>query len=243
MLLDNGKRFVAFFDILGFGSWVETAGSMEVFTYVRGFLNLMVRASLPGSVVNPDMSVDVPESDLGYVTFSDSIVFFSRDDSYDCLKTMLAVCGEFMNAVICGPSRMIRGAIAYGEFYVDPEANAYVGQALIDVYRLEGRQDWLALSMHDSLVALPQFTRALAEHPGYIVRPLVPLCDSEEMPYCINWAHRTFIHADFNARRSLVRCYRRSLKALRGNQEELKKLKRRVKQMREFLIHYNPEIV
>ena len=89
MLLDDGKRFVALFDILGFGSWVENDGSIEVFTYVRGFLNLMVRASLPGSVVHPDMSVDVPGSDLGYVMFSDSIVFYSRDDSYECLKTSL----------------------------------------------------------------------------------------------------------------------------------------------------------
>ena len=112
MLLDDGKRFVALFDILGFGSWVENDGSMGVFTYVRGFLNLMVRASLPASVVHPNMSVDVPGSDLGYVMFSDSIVFYSRDDSYECLKTMLAVCGEFMNSVICGPSRMVRGAIA-----------------------------------------------------------------------------------------------------------------------------------
>ena len=67
--------------------WVENDGSMEVFTYVRGFLNLMARASLPGGVVHPDMSVDVPGSDLGYVMFSDSIVFYSRDDSYECLKT------------------------------------------------------------------------------------------------------------------------------------------------------------
>ena len=138
---------------------------------------------------------------------------------------------------------MIRGGIAHGEFYVDLEANAYVGKALIDAYSLEGRQDWLALSMHDSVVALPQFTRALSEHPGYIVRPLVPLRDSEEMPYCINWAHRNYIHADFNARRGLVTCYRRSLKALRGNQKEIEELKRRVKQTREFLIHYNPEAV
>ena len=37
MLVTEGKRFVAFFDILGFSSWVESVGSKEVFTYVRGF--------------------------------------------------------------------------------------------------------------------------------------------------------------------------------------------------------------
>jgi hypothetical protein len=241
MLLDAGKRFVAFFDILGFGSWVESDGSLEVFTYVRGFLNLMVRASLPGSVVHPDMSVDVPESNLGYVTFSDSIVFYSRDDSDDCLNTMLAVCGEFMNTVICGPSRMVRGAIAYGDFFVDSEANAYVGQALIDAYHLEGRQDWLALSLHDSLTESPQFSQALAENPGYIVRPLVPLRKSKERPYCINWANKNYISGDFNALRSLEVCHRRSRAALHGKPGEIKKLNRRVKNTKDFLTHYNPE--
>ena len=123
MLVTEGKRFVAFFDILGFSSWVESVGSKEVFTYVRGFLNLMVRSSLPGSVVNPDMSVELKKSDIGYINFSDSILFYSVDDSYQCLKTMLKICGEFMNIVICGPSRMLRGAIAHGEFYADPKAN------------------------------------------------------------------------------------------------------------------------
>ena len=111
MLLTEGKRFVAFFDILGFSSWVENIGSKEVFIYVRGFLNLMVRSSLPGSIVNPDMSVELCKSDIGYINFSDSILFYSVDDSYQCLKTMLKICGEFMNVVICGPSRMLRGAI------------------------------------------------------------------------------------------------------------------------------------
>ena len=191
MLLDDGKRFVAFFDILGFGSWVENVGSMEVFTYVQGFLNLMARSSLPGSVVHPNMSVDVPSSDLGYVMFLDSIVFYSRDDCYECLKTMLAICGEFMNSVICGPSRMVRGAIAYGDFFVDPEVDAYVGQALIEAYRLEGQQDWLALSLDASLTATPQFAKALEEHPGFIVRSLAHLRDSDEKPYCINWADKS----------------------------------------------------
>ena len=50
--------------------WVENDGSMEVFAYVRGFLNLMVRASLPGSVVHPDMSGDVPGSDGKPVRFN-----------------------------------------------------------------------------------------------------------------------------------------------------------------------------
>jgi hypothetical protein len=241
MYVGDGKRFVAFFDILGFGSWVESDGSKEVFNYVRGFLNLMIRSSLPGSVVHPDMTVDLIESNIGYINFSDSIVFYSQDDSYDCLKTMLKVCGEFMNIVICGPSRMIRGALAHGDFYADPESSAYVGKGLIDAYHLEEQQEWLAFSFHRSVEVLVEFERALIEYPGYIVRSLVSLHKTNEKPYCINWASKRYLNPKFNARRSLLDCYRRGLKSLRGNLHECEKLKRRIRATREFLIHYNTQ--
>ncbi len=241
MLLTDGKRFVVFFDLLGFGSWVESSGSHEVFTYVRGFLNLMVRSSLPGSVVHEDMSVDLEESTIGYINFSDSVVFYSIDDSYICLKTIICVCAEFMNIVICGPSRMLRGAISHGEFYVDPEANAYVGQALIDAYRLEGKQDWLGLCFHKSVEMLHDFSRALNDHKGFIVRSLVPLAGSSEKPFCINWANKKYIKGSFNAIKGLESAYRRGKSALKGNPEELDRLERRFKRTKEFLIYYNDE--
>ena len=243
MLLTEGKRFVAFFDILGFSSWVENIGSKEVFTYVRGFLNLMVRASLPGSIVNQDMSVDLQKSNIGYINFSDSILFYSVDDSYQCLKTMLKICGEFMNVVICGPSRMIRGAIAHGEFYADPKANAYVGKALIDAYRLEEEQDWIGLSLHESVEKIKDFDKAKEDHKGYIVKSLVPLKNySKEFPLCINWANKNYLNASFNARKSIELCYKRGLESLKENPKELEKLKRRIKNTKAFLEYYNPDI-
>jgi hypothetical protein len=241
MLVESGKRFVAFFDLLGFSSWLEAEGSAEVFTYVRGFLNLMIRASLPGSVVHPDMSVTVKDSNMGFINFSDSIVFYSRDDSDACFDTMLRVCGEFMNGVITGPSRMLRGAISHGDFYADPEANAYVGQALVDAYRLENAQDWLSCSLHDSVIALPQFNRAVKNYPNYIVPALVPLRGSSVIPYCLNWAdHRQFNYLSFSARRGLDDCEQRARKSLRGNPVEMAKLDLRMKHTREFVFHYNP---
>ena len=243
MLVTEGKRFVAFFDILGFGSWVESEGSKKVFTYVRGFLNLMVRSSLPGSTVHQDMSVDLQKSDIGYINFSDSIVFYSRNDSYHCLKAMLTVCGEFMNVVICGPSRMLRGAIAHGEFYADPKANAYVGKALIDAYKLEEDQDWLGLSLHESVEVIKDFPKALKEHKGFIVKSLVSLKNKpKKLPYCINWANKKYLNASFDAMSSIETCYNRGLASLQGNSKELKKLKRRIKNTKDFLKYYNPKM-
>ena len=243
MLLTEGERFVAFFDILGFSSWVESVGSKEVFTYVRGFLNLMVRSSLPGSIVNQDMSVKLQKSDIGYINFSDSIFFYSVDDSYQCLKTMLRVCGEFMNVVICGPSRMLRGAISHGEFYTDPEANAYVEKALIDAFRLEEEQDWLGLSLHESVEKVKDFDKAMKEHKGYIVKSLVPLKNNPtEFPLCINWANKKYLDTSFNVMKSIELCYKRGLESLKENPKELEKLKQRIKNTKDFLEYYNPDI-
>ncbi len=240
MLVESGMRFVAFFDLLGFRSWLEADGSSEVFTYVRGFLNLMIRASLPGSIVNSDMSVTLKDSNIGFINFSDSIVFYSRDDSDACLDTMLRVSGEFMNVVITGPSRMLRGAISYGEFYADPEANAYVGQALVDAYQLESAQDWLSCSLDDSVVRRPQFKRALTKYPNFIVPALVPLRGTGARPYCLNWPDiAQFRHISFNAERGLADCERRARESLKDDPVELQKLSRRVRNTLEFIRHYN----
>ena len=54
----EGKRYVAFFDILGFKSWIKTDGSKKVFEYVKGYLDMMTKSSLPEATVNADMSVN-----------------------------------------------------------------------------------------------------------------------------------------------------------------------------------------
>jgi hypothetical protein len=244
MLVKSGERFVAFFDLLGFKSWVLEEGSAEVFEYVRGFLNLMIRASLPGSIVNPDMSVEVKDSNIAFVNFSDSILFYTKDDSDECFEMMLKVTSEFMNGVICGPSRLMRGAIAHGLFFADPESNAYVGKAMIDAYLLEEAQTWLSISFHNTVTALPQFSRALAKHPNFIVRALVPLRRSYKephgIPYCINWADTAhFVGHAFNTEHGLDDCFKRGLKSLKGNAKEVRKLGIRVKRTRQFLARYN----
>lgn len=226
--------------MLGFRSWLESEGSSEVFTYVRGFLNLMIRASLPGSIVHPDMSVTVKDENISCINFSDSIVFYTRDDSEQCLETMLTVSGEFMNSVITGPSRMIRGAIAHGDFLADPTANAYVGQALVDAYLLEGSQDWLSCSIARSVESRPGFEALRLKYPNFIVKALVPLKNTSDIPYCLNWADSDFFSDTyFNAERGLADCESKAMISVADNYSEREKLVMRMSNTRMFIRHYN----
>lgn len=235
MLVTDGNRYVAFFDILGFSNWVEAMGSKEVFVYIRGFLNLMIRASMPKSVVNPDMSVDLESSLISYINFSDSIVYYSKDDSYESFRSMLKVCAELINVVICGPTRMIRGAISHGEFYADPENNAYVGKALIDAYRLEENQEWMGVSLDSNIEGTENFILARKEFPHLIVQSLVPLKNSSKKPYCLNWIDNDVVYSSFNVFKSLDDCFNIGLDTLEGNQKEINKLRRRISNTREFI--------
>jgi hypothetical protein len=237
VIVTEGNRYVAFFDILGFKNWVEIEGSWNVFVYIRGFMNLIIRASMPKSVVNADMSVDLEPSIISYINFSDSIVFYSLDDSYEAFRSILKVSAEFVNVTICGPTRAIRGALSYGEFYADPENNAYVGQALIDAYELERKQDWLGVCLHSSLEGTANFIRAQKEFPSLIVQSLVPIKDSSNKPFCLNWIDKTTIHASFNALKSLDSCLNIGLKALKDDPEKAEKLKIRISNTREFIKH------
>ena len=226
--LGSANYLVAFFDIMGFSSWVENEGSLEVFNYIRGFMNLMIRSSLPNSIVNEDMSVDLSESNIDYINFSDSIVFYTKNDSFECFETLLSVCSQFMNVVICGPSRMLRGAIAYGEMYIDKSTNAYVGKALIDAYKLEGVQDVLACSLHKSVEMLPYFDKYRFEHQNKIIKLNVPLRNTNVYPYCIKWFDKDVIHGFFNVRKSIQLCYERGLASIGNDEKELNKLKSKV---------------
>jgi len=98
----------------------------------------------------------------------------------------------------------------------------------------------LSVSLHDSVVTLPQFTRALAKSPNYLVKALVPLRGSTQIPYCLNWADKTQLTGvSFDTDRGLDDCYQRASKTLAGNVAETDKLRIRVEHTRTFLAHYN----
>jgi hypothetical protein len=60
--------------------------------------------------------------------------------------------------------------------------------------------------------------------------------------HCINWANKNYLNASFDAMSSIETCYNRGLVSLQGNSKELKKLKRRIKNTKDFLKYYNPKI-
>ena len=141
------NRSVAFIDILGFRHLVENTPADELgATFVRVkeiVLDYFNRPPLPGRKLLrlfPEHTADAPWC-IAHV-FSDSIILISRTDSKnDCLK-LLVFALRVMQALIA-QGFPVRGAVAYGEMFVDLERRLFLGRALTTAYELEERQDWI----------------------------------------------------------------------------------------------------
>lgn len=236
MSVSKEKKYVAVFDVLGFKSWIKAEGSQKIFTFMKGFMNLMTKVSLPKAVANEDMTVDMKPSLISQISFSDTIVFYSQDDSYESFSTILKVCAHFLNTVICGSRRPIRGALAHGEFYVEPENNACVSQALIDAYELEQKQNWLGMTFHKSIEGSTNFKRAQKEFPLLIIQTQIPFKKRRGEKFALNWTNKIIGPVTFNVMECLDECQERQSDLIENDDvDEKKKLEIKIAQTKEFI--------
>lgn len=128
------KRFVAFFDILGFKDLVANNTHNAVLSKldslkerIVNFENLSTEKILESYKLSKDQTKSV--------TFSDSIIFFSKGETFkDLIKILLDSYGTIKLSVEKGLA--IKGGLSYGEITVDFEKSLFFGQPIIDAYLL-----------------------------------------------------------------------------------------------------------
>jgi len=145
----RGSRFVAHLDILGMSSIVErdanAAWSMlSDLAAVRDIANGHMLEFL-------DTKRIVAVSDaVRSVTFSDTILFFTKGESDIELRCLLIVVSEIFHKAYCR-SVPVRAGISFGTFYFNFEKSMYAGPALIDAYRIGESAQWLGIALADSV--------------------------------------------------------------------------------------------
>jgi hypothetical protein len=78
--------------------------------------------------------------------FSDTFLFYTKDESSDCVLKIASASGAFFRRMFGGLIPM-RGCLAHGDLYSGPEDELF-GPALIDAYREAEAQDWLGFIIH-----------------------------------------------------------------------------------------------
>lgn len=138
------NRFVCFLDIMGFKDMVMRSTHNHIY-------NLLVELSkYRASLENAEGLPEKYDSDsLKTVSFSDSIVIFSKNDSVECFEIMTnAVSWLFAKALEQGIP--MKGAIALGEMSVNIKRQIFFGQPLIDAYLLEEDVAYYGVVIHNT---------------------------------------------------------------------------------------------
>lgn len=143
------ERYIAHLDILGMSALVE-----KNFDFAWKSLSDLV------AVRDRVLAYELEFSDLGtrkpaneyvhMVTFSDTIVVFTRDGSKYSYLALLVLIIEIFHKALCS-CIPIRAGIAFGKFYFNFEKSMFAGPALIEAYRVGEEAQWLGISLADSL--------------------------------------------------------------------------------------------
>jgi hypothetical protein len=148
-------RTVAFLDILGFRSLVETEPIDKLgprFEKLMPILPAFGR-KLGDYTHEPSFFPQVAAKEDWCIVhmFSDSIILISGDDSETkCLALMVAALR--MTQVLITSGLPVRGGIARGELYTDNRNTLFVGRALTRAFDLEKQQNWIGVGIDPSVI-------------------------------------------------------------------------------------------
>lgn len=177
----TNKRFVCFLDIMGFKDRVMRESHESIYKMLEGLSKH--RSSLENSGSLPERY----ESDsLKTVSFSDSIIVFTKNDSKECLELFtMATKWLFAKAIESGIP--LKGAIAHGEMSVNTSRQIFFGQPLIDAYLLEEEVAFYGIAVHNTVEKiLNTYDDTLSGFINYIDCN-IPLKTGKTQHYILDW--------------------------------------------------------
>ena len=183
MLTD--QRFVAHIDILGMSSlvakdpklaWLLLSSLTEARDQAHNseitFLDTATRIAAPDQV--------------RAVTFSDTIVLFSKGNDLVDLRTTVIVTTELLNKALhlCVP---IRAGIAVGTFFFNLEKSMYAGPALIEAYHLGEQAQWIGIATSEEVYRRANDAEFKSGESSVVVKTYIPVEGGTTDGYAVNW--------------------------------------------------------
>ena len=132
MSICYSKSFVAFLDVLGFSEMVKKNKIEKIEKYF----------SIVNEAISQIKSIK-EKKDIKFIVISDSVILTipkenldSSDNNFFCLRQLCIAIG-FIQQKLAEENIWIRGAISFGDTFIDEDNNQIVGPAYIDAYKLE----------------------------------------------------------------------------------------------------------
>lgn len=184
----QGKRAIAYFDILGFKAKVE---NMPVDELAHKYEEIVRQTD--GEFTIQDGKIASKQVCHRYI-FSDSIFLIAEEDTEESFMDLVFYAWRMMQMFIAA-GFPLRGAITYGDIYVNFEKNIFLGSAISDAAVLEGKQDWIGAVVDTSAIGRYRTVFEKSDVYGFLMNTLLPIYD---VPFkdgmrrncsVINWRH------------------------------------------------------
>lgn len=136
------NRFVGFIDIMGFRDLVMRSTHEEIYTMMK---KIELATKTARSIYWTEMKDELVRSTF----YSDSIILYSKDDSYESAYSMVATLSSLSNDLFSSAIPH-KGAIAFGNMTLDTDRSIFFGQPLIDAYLLQEEVNFYGIVVHSS---------------------------------------------------------------------------------------------
>lgn len=159
------KRFIAYFDYLGFKDFIEN-NDLDYQKRIMGNNFRDMESALSSgqtkSMPSGRFISDISDSKINCINFSDTIVFWTNDDSEESLQELLQVSHKF-NWQAIDFFFPARGSVVYGELeYIDYKQhndgggiyniNSVYGKGLVKAHLKAEGQNWAGTVLDESLI-------------------------------------------------------------------------------------------
>jgi hypothetical protein len=148
--------FIAVCDILGFADFVVSKPLDSVVDDGIGWFRKALHHSIVGGPfpTTPPPTVDLETNPhVAVVWFSDTILLFTKHDTDAAVSELLQTLAALLFETILQGVTKIRAGVAYGEAFMDAGNSIYVGQPVVEAYRLEKSQQWAGAALAPSACA------------------------------------------------------------------------------------------
>lgn len=136
------KRYVGFMDVMGFKDMVARKTHEEIGQMLHQMSSM--KSTLQKVITNPFKKANEKierEERVKSITFSDSVLFVTKDDSLSDLFALSLVLEIFQEAAI-QRGAPTKGALSLGRLTADFENSIFYGQPLIDAYLLQDQLNY-----------------------------------------------------------------------------------------------------
>lgn len=181
----NDPRFVAHVDILGMSTLVEADAErawnlLTALADVRDSISsLQVDFAPTGELLNAWETTQT-------VTFSDTIIYFTKGSSLSELRALIVLMVEVLHQAMCR-CVPVRIGIALGQFFVNFDRSMYAGPALVEAYRVGESSQWIGISLAKSVASLASSIGLTRSYSGIVGEWPVPIRDGSDLRQVIKW--------------------------------------------------------